>query len=80
MSSPSSNDVLSALQSVGDAEYRRVVDPLKGLAFWAAVALPFLHLPLLAAGLDTQGRTTAFVTLLTLNVVALLVGHPYGRE
>lgn len=80
MSSPSSNDVLSALQTVVDAESERVVYPLKGVAFWSAVALPFLHLPLLAAGLDTQGRTMAFVVLLTLNVVALLLGHPYRRE
>ncbi len=80
MSSPSSNDVMSALQTVGNAEYDRVVDPLKGLAFWTAIALPFLHLPLLASGLGSRSQTMAFVALLTLNVVALLVGHPYRGD
>ncbi|MHB9286746.1 hypothetical protein ACKVMT_06860 [Halobacteriales archaeon Cl-PHB] len=80
MSSSTSNDVMSALQTVVEDESERLVDPLKGVAFWAAVALPFLHLPLLAAGLATEGRTMAFVALLTMNVAALLVGHPYHRE
>ncbi len=51
-----------------------------GLAFWAAIALPFLHLPLLITGLETTRMTVAFLLLLGLNVVALIVGQPYGRD
>lgn len=55
--------------------------PVTGVAFWAAIALPFLHVPLLlATGLSSQSTATAFVALLVLNVLALLVGHPYSRE
>lgn len=66
-----------ALQSVGSS----VRGPITGAAFWTAVALPFLHLPLLLlTGLSSRSTTVAFVGLLALNVVALLVGHPHCRE
>lgn len=48
---------------------------LRALAFWAAVVLPFLHVPLLASGLDTPGEWYAFLALLGLNVGALYLGH-----
>jgi len=54
--------------------------PIKRLAFWSAVVLPFMHLSLLATGLDSQSKTLAFVALVAANVVALYLGHPYGRE
>ena len=58
-----------------------VVTPVTAAAFWSAVALPFLHLPLLLlTGLSSQSTTTAFLALIALNVVALLVGHPYYRN
>jgi len=55
-----------------------VVAPLRFLAFWTAVALPFLYLPLLLGGLDGQ-RIPVFLGLLTLNAVTLVVGHEYGQ-
>jgi len=55
-----------------------VVAPLRFLSFWAAVALPFLYLPLLVGGLDGQ-QITVFVALLLVNAVALVVGHEYRR-
>lgn len=54
--------------------------PLTGFAFWAAIALPFLHLPLLVTGLETTRMTAAFIVLLALNVVALVVGHSHRRD
>lgn len=54
--------------------------PLTGFAFWAAIALPFLHLPLLVTGLETSRMTAAFLVLLGLNVVALVVGHSHRRD
>jgi len=53
---------------------------LQALAFWSAVVLPFLHVPLLTTGLTTPGERHAFLALLALNVVALYLGHPHGRE
>jgi len=59
----------------------RFLAPITGIAFWSAVALPFLHLPLLlVTGLSSQATSTAFLVLLTLNVVALLIGHPHYRD
>ena len=55
-----------------------VAAPLRFVGFWLAVALPFLYLPLLVGGLS-GGQTQVFVGLLGLNVLALLVGHSYGR-
>jgi hypothetical protein len=40
------------------------------------VVLPFIHLPLLATGLDSQSMTVAFLALVALNVVAILLGQP----
>lgn len=48
---------------------------LRAAAFWSAVVLPFLHLPLLAAGLRTQAEIAAFAILLGLNLLAVYVGH-----
>ena len=59
---------------------RLVVRPIKRLAFWSAIVLPFMHLSLLAAGLESQSMTLAFIALLALNVVTLYVGHPHGRD
>lgn len=49
--------------------------PVVSGAFWLAIVLPFVHLPLLLAGVDTPGRLGAFFGLLSLNVVCLAVGH-----
>jgi hypothetical protein len=50
------------------------------IAFWTAIVLPFLHLPLLATGLETTSVLLAFTALVALNVVAVLVGQPHRRE
>lgn len=60
--------------------FQILVRPIKWIAFWAAVVLPFLHLSLLATGLENQSHTLAFVVLLVTNVFALYIGHPYGLE
>lgn len=54
--------------------------PLEVVGFWTAVALPFLYLPLLVAGISTQGELLTFVGLVALNAAALLVGHGHKRE
>jgi len=81
-SSPSSNerqrfppvsDVRPALAQYGTGLKTGVT----GLAFWSAVVLPFLYLPLLVYGLRSSSIVGAFVGLLTLNVVAAVIGHRY---
>jgi len=74
---PSIDTADIAVPDVGQS----VVAPITATAFWAAIALPFLHLPLLlATGLSSEPYTGAFVALLALNVVALFVGHPHYSD
>ncbi len=53
--------------------------PIRFVAFWIAVALPFLSLPLLVGGLDGS-EPTVFAALLAANVVALVIGHGYRAD
>lgn len=54
--------------------------PFEVVGFWTAVALPFLYVPLLLSGIDSQGELLTFVGLLALNLAALLAGHGYKRD
>lgn len=54
--------------------------PLKVVAFWSAVALPFVAIGLLASGLETTLEFALLGTVLLANVVALVVGHDYGTS
>lgn len=81
MSSSSITDSRSLREALdGRSIPELVARPLKRLAFWAAIVLPFLHLSLLVTGLDSQSMTLAFVGLVVLNVGALWIGHPHGHE
>lgn len=82
MSSSSTNELRSTLRDAGSVVRRRdgVVEPVRRLAFWMAVALPFLYLPMLVIGFQSTAELTAFVVLLCCNGVALLIGHPYMRD
>ncbi|WP_233203896.1 hypothetical protein [Halegenticoccus soli] len=55
-----------------------VVVPLRALCFWAAIALPFLYVPLLLDGLKGSAPLV-FVGLLSANLVALYVGRAHKR-
>lgn len=79
MSSSSLTDS-EALRGVIDRTHvpRSVVAPITRIAFWLAIVLPFLHLPLLATGLETTAMATAFIIMVALNICALVVGHRYG--
>jgi hypothetical protein len=72
--STSTND-----RGVLPAEESSVPAPVRAVAFWAAVVLPFCTLALLAGGLETALDYAGLVGLLTANVVALVVGHGYGQ-
>jgi hypothetical protein len=57
---------------------RLVAAPLRFVGFWAAVALPFLYVPLLLGGLQGS-EAFAFGFLMALNALALVVGHGHGQ-
>jgi hypothetical protein len=57
---------------------RLVAAPLRFVAFWAAVALPFLYVPLLFGGLQGS-EPLAFGLLLAANALALVIGHGHGQ-
>ncbi|WP_228546297.1 hypothetical protein [Halegenticoccus tardaugens] len=60
------------------AALRTAAAPVRFVGFWAAVALPFLYVPLLYDGLE-GGRTIVFVFLVALNALALVAGHGHRR-
>lgn len=59
---------------------RAMTTLIRALAFWAAIVLPFTYLPLLTAGLESASMVLVFVCLVAVNVGALVLGHPYGRD
>lgn len=59
---------------------RSLMGPIQFVSFWFAIALPFLHVPLLMGGLDGPNVTLAFLGLLVANLVALYVGHGYNQS
>jgi hypothetical protein len=48
---------------------------LRGVAFWTAVMLPIVYLPLLVASSFTTLNPLYAFSLVGIHVVALLVGH-----
>ena len=52
--------------------------PARAVAFWLAIGLPAVYLPLFAIEVRWLPSWIVFV-LLGINVVALLVGHPYRQ-
>lgn len=65
---------LPAIESVASA----VVEPVRAAAFWTAIALPLLYVPMLATGAIWE-HPVALLALLTLNLVAFVVGHEHNQ-
>lgn len=74
----SDHSSLDSDSSVGTTALRMALGPVRFVGFWAAVALPFLYVPLLFDGID-GGRAVVFLGLLVANVVSLVIGHDYRR-
>lgn len=55
-------------------------EPLSAVAFWSAIALPLLYVPLLAAGLGSTQDLLLFLGLFALHLVALFGGRSYGSR
>jgi hypothetical protein len=65
----------STLYPVSAYAWRSVKQYSKCLAFWSAIGLPFVIVPLLLSGLATPAETMAFLGLLFTNVLALIAGR-----
>ena len=53
------------------------LSPVRTLAFWSAIVLPCIYLPLFATGLSSGAKRHAFVVLLALNYLAFLAGYDH---
>jgi hypothetical protein len=73
-----------ALPSPADAVEPRLskilVAPVRAIAFWMAIVLPVVYLPLLATGLDSLRPALTFATLVAVHVCALVAGQSHGRR
>ncbi|AFZ72634.1 hypothetical protein [Natronobacterium gregoryi] len=85
--SPLSNESIGPSGTETEQEHDRssqylhsVKGPAQFLSFWVAIALPFLHVPLLAQGLGDSSVILTFLVLLAINVVALYLGHGYNQD
>ncbi|MFB6135636.1 MAG: hypothetical protein ABEJ04_02655 [Halobacteriaceae archaeon] len=65
----------SLAERVGETALR----PLRFVGFWAAVAMPFLYLPLLYDGFQGE-EAVVFAVLLVANLAGLVLGHGYSRS
>lgn len=85
MSTPSSTPTL-VLDGVADSmtaaveNYEALFRPLEALGFWAAVALPFVYVPLIVTGVHTTSEVAAVAVLVAVHVLALVVGHRYQLD
>lgn len=71
------NTVLSTCAVALSSLARRLVAFVRGLAFWAAILLPLLYVPLILVGYSPTTDLPVLGKLVTLNVAALVVGSGY---
>lgn len=50
------------------------------IAFWIAIGLPLLYLPLLFSGIENQTELLLFLGLLGFHIVALIRGQDYREK
>lgn len=74
---PASSKLKDALSGLTGTGRMLAVEPVRALAFYAAIVLPFVYLPLLANGVATE-QLSVLVGLLLANGAALVLGHGHG--
>lgn len=65
---------------LGPHLYRTLRAPLSWVAFYSAIALPAVYLPLLATGIETTDWLILFFGLLGLHLASLVGGRSYGSD
>ena len=78
-SMPNPTAVKNGLSSLTGTGKTVAVAPVRAAAFYVAIALPLVYLPLLAGGV-TPDRFAVLVGLLLANGAALVLGHDYGTN
>jgi hypothetical protein len=58
----------------------KLVGCVQAVAFWSAIALPTIYLPILIAGLEGPQDHGIFAGLLLLHIVMTVLGHPYRSD
>ncbi|MFC7136641.1 hypothetical protein [Halobaculum litoreum] len=77
MSTPT--DVKNLLAKATGTGKTAAVVPIRAAAFYVAIGLPLVYLPLLAGGV-TPDRFAVLLGLLLANAAALVLGHDYGAN
>ncbi|EMA32702.1 hypothetical protein [Haloarcula japonica] len=80
MSSSSTYELLAQFDESVPEFDESLVSAVRGIAFWTAIALPFLYLPLLITGLNSGATRIAFAALVVFNAVTLRIGHAYSGD
>lgn len=80
MSSSSAYELLAQFDEFLPQVDEPVIAAARAVAFWTAIALPFLYLPLLLSGLNSGATRVAFLALIACNAVALRIGHSHKRS
>jgi hypothetical protein len=74
------NDITMNWPDAPHAALRRAVTSIQSVAFWTAVLIPFAYVPLLVTGLSTLGEGLLMAQLVTVNAVALVLGHDHAED
>lgn len=59
--------------------WRTAGSAARATAFWSAVALPALYLPMLVVGLQSTTKLVVFSVLLVAHVITLFAGRTHKR-
>lgn len=59
---------------------RSLAEPLSAIAFWLAIALPALYVPLIATGIEGTNGLALFFGIFSLHILSLYLGRAYLQE
>lgn len=59
---------------------RRLVGLGRAVAFWSAIALPFVYVPLLLTGVESTTESLVVLRLVALNAVFVVAGHSHRHQ
>lgn len=57
-----------------------VAEPATRIAFYGAITLPIIYLPLLVTGIESIEGLAVFLGVFAVHVLTLIVGRPYRRS
>lgn len=74
------NDITMNWPDAPNTALRRAVTCIRAVSFWTAVLIPFAYVPLLVTGLSTLSEGILMAQLLSVNAVALVLGHDHATD